>query len=147
MSQNANFATFPSGLQNGEDGYSPSPTYFSANESLSSTAPASWFMCLSQSGDSGNRFINFLLCSVYYQWGAMREYRSVHTKEEISDLSGNMSVDKILELARTIVTILPLSILFLMLILGFGCKVNGHCASDNGLAQSWQLVEGVAFSK
>ena len=29
-----------------------------------------------------------------------------------------------------------------MLILGFGCKVNGHCASDNGLALWWQLVAG-----
>ena len=37
---------------------------------------------------------------------------------------------------------LPLSILFLMLILGFGCKINGPCSSDNGLAQSWLLVAG-----
>ncbi|WP_289059963.1 hypothetical protein [uncultured Bacteroides sp.] len=35
-----------------------------------------------------------------------------------------------------------MSILFLMLILGFGRKVNGHYASNDGLAQSWQLVAG-----
>ena len=29
-----------------------------------------------------------------------------------------------------------------MLILGFGCKVNVLCASNNGLALWWQLVAG-----
>lgn len=30
----------------------------------------------------------------------------------------------------------------LILLLGFGCKVNGHCASNNELVLWWQLVAG-----
>ena len=45
-------------------------------------------------------------------------------------------------------SILPLSILFLLLILGFACKVKGYRASNNGLAVSWKYLAALGvFSK